>query len=336
MTLRQRTLGNGLEVSALGLGFMSFLTSTDDDEEKQATGLVDEAIDLGITFFDTADVYGPEVSEILLGRAIKGRRDSLTIATKFGNALDRDSNPNARLLDGRPEYVRSAVEGSLRRLGVEHIDLYYQHRVDPLVPIEETIGALKELVQAGKILHIGLSESGPQTLRRAYATHPITAIQNEWSLFSRQIEDPTLPIARELGIGIVTYSPLGRGWLAGRLQTPADVTGLRRRHPRFADDAFEANLALAGEVTRIATEIGAEPGQVALAWVLSRGNDVVPIPGTRHVDYLRENVGALGIELDSKHVAQLEAIAPKVVGDRAIRPENIGTEAPPLDVAAKS
>jgi aryl-alcohol dehydrogenase-like predicted oxidoreductase len=333
-TIPSRRLGTSdLTVSAIGLGFMSFIKSADADEEKLATALVDEAIALGVNFFDTADVYGPEFSEILLGRAIAGRRDGLIIATKFGNALDRDSNPAHRPLDGRPDYIRSAVEGSLRRLGTDHIDLYYQHRIDPSVPIEETVGALKELVEAGKVGHIGLSEAGPNTIRRAHATHPITAIQNEWSLFSRQIEDATLAVVRELGIGIVTYSPLGRGWLAGRLRKPEDVTGRRARHPRFAQEVFETNLQLADEVAKIAAEIGVEPGQVALAWVLSRGADVVPIPGTRRVEYLRENVGALDVVISPEYAQRLEQIAARVAGERAVRPENIGTEAPPLEAA---
>ncbi|WP_308200842.1 aldo/keto reductase [Rhodococcus sp. HM1] len=334
-TIPTRRLGSdGLSVSALGLGFMSFTTSADADEQALSTALVDEAIDLGINFFDTADVYGPEYSEILLGRAIAGRRDDLIIATKFGNALDRDTNPDHRSVDGRPEYVRTAVEASLRRLGIDHIDLYYQHRVDPEVPIEETVGALAELVEAGKIRYIGLSEAGPGTIRRAHAIHPVTAIQNEWSLFSRQIEDTTADVVRELGIGIVTYSPLGRGWLTGRLQQPADVTGRRARHPRFAQDVFETNRRLADEVARIATEIGAQPGQVALAWVLSRGEDVVPIPGTRHKEYLRENVGALDVTIDPEHAERLEQIAAQVAGERALRPEHLGTEAPVLDAAS--
>jgi aryl-alcohol dehydrogenase-like predicted oxidoreductase len=336
-TIQQRQLGtNGPTVSLLGVGFMSFITSLEPDEERRATSVVDAAIESGITFFDTADVYGPEISEILLGRAIKRRRDSLTIATKFGNALDRETNPNHRRLDGRPEYIRTAIEGSLRRLGTDHVDLYYQHRVDPAVPIEETVGALKGLVEAGKVRYIGLSEPGPQTIRRAHATHPITAIQSEWSLFSRQIESATVPIARELGIGLVPYSPLGRGWLTGALRTLDDVSGRRKRHPRFAPDVFDTNLRLADEVTEVADEIGVRPGQVALAWVLSRGTDVVPIPGTRHVEYLRENVGAVDVVLEESQIARLESIAPRVVGERAVRPENIGTEAPPLATASAS
>lgn len=328
-TLPTRRLGaDGPEVSAIGLGFMSFRTSAGPADEKQATDLVDAAIDLGVTLFDTADVYGPEFSEQLLGRAIRGRRDSLVIATKFGNALDRDTNPDARALDGRPEYVRSAIDGSLRRLGIDHVDLYYQHRVDPQVPIEETVGALAELVTAGKIRHIGLSEPGPQTLRRAHAVHPIAAVQNEWSIFTRDIESDTVPVARELGIGIVPYSPLGRGWLTGRVRSRDDVAGVQLRHPRFGADAFDHNRALADTVAAIAAEIGVQPGQVALAWVLSRGQDVVPIPGTRHVEYLRENVGAVSVALDEALVRRLDAIAAQVAGHRSIRPEHLGTEAP--------
>lgn len=332
-TARRRLGADGPEVSAIGLGFMSFRTGAGPEDEKQAHEIVAEAIDLGITLFDTADVYGPEFSEILLGKAIRGRRDGLTIATKFGNALDRETNPDGRALDGRPEYVRSALEGSLRRLGVDHVDLYYQHRVDPDVPIEDTVGALKELVEAGKVRHIGLSEPGPQTLRRAHAVHPIAAIQNEWSLFTRDIEADTVPIARELGIGIVPYSPLGRGWLTGRVRSAEDVKGVQSRHPRFGAEVFDRNRALADTVAGIATEIGVQPSQVALAWVLSRGQDVVPIPGTRHVEYLRENIGALAVELSDEQVARLETIADQVGGHRSIRPEHLGVEAP---VAAAS
>lgn len=327
MTLPLRRLGtDGPEVSSIGLGFMSFRTTAGTEDERRAKDVVDAAIDAGITFIDTADIYGPEVSEILLGRAIKGRRDSLTIATKFGNTLDRDTNP--RSLDGRPEYVRTAIEGSLRRLGIDHVDLYYQHRVDPEVPIEDTVGALKELVEAGKVRYIGLSEPGLQTLRRAHAVHPVTAIQNEWSLFTRDIEDETVPLARELGIGIVPYSPLGRGWLSGRINSADDVSGTHRAHPRFAQAAFERNRELAAQVTALAGQLGVQAGQVALAWVLSRGEDVVPIPGTRHPEYVRENVGAATVTLSADQLAQLDAIAGQVAGHRSIRPENLGTEAP--------
>ncbi|MFW0785316.1 aldo/keto reductase [Gordonia sp. CPCC 206044] len=326
---QQRRLGaGGPDVSAIGLGFMSFIRSADADEERTATALVSEAIDQGVTLFDTADVYGPEFSEILLGRALRGRRDSVTLATKFANALDRDTNPDARPLDGRPDYVRSAIEGSLRRLGVDHVDLYYQHRVDPQVPIEDTVGALKELVEAGKIRYIGLSEPGAQTLRRAHAVHPITAIQNEWSVFTRDIETEILTVARELGVGVVPYSPLGRGWLTGAITSPEDVGVRRGRHPRFAAEVFDTNRQLADEVGSLAHELGVRPGQVALAWVLARGNDVVPIPGTRHIEFLRENVAAVDVVLDETHLARLDTIAHKVSGHRSIRPEHLGVEAP--------
>ncbi|MDL9937512.1 aldo/keto reductase [Gordonia sp. ABSL1-1] len=328
---QRRVLGtDGPEVSAIGLGFMSFNRSSDDAEQRVASELVAEAIDSGVTLFDTADVYGPEHSEILLGKAIAGRRDEVVIATKFANALDRDTNPNARDLDGRPEYVRTAIDVSLRRLGVDHVDLYYQHRVDPRVPIEETVGALKELVEAGKIGHIGLSEPGPDTLRRAHAIHPISAIQNEWSIFTRDIESETLSVARELGIGIVPFSPLGRGWLTGAITSRGDVGERRGHHPRFADDVFDTNQALAAEVTSLAGDLGVRPGQVALAWLLSQGSDVVPIPGTRTLKYLRENVEATSVVLESDHLERLGRIAAQVTGERSIRPEHLGIEAPPL------
>jgi len=327
--LPTRRLGtHGPEVSAIGLGFMSFRTGADAAEERQARDLVAAALDAGITLFDTADIYGPEFSELLLGRAIRGRRDELTLATKFGFPLDRATNPHARPVDGRPEYARRAIDASLRRLGVDHVDLYYLHRVDPQVPIEDTVGALAELVAAGKVRHIGLSEPGPETLRRAHAVHPIAAVQNEWSLFSREIERETLAVARELGIGIVPYSPLGRGWLTGRVQTPDDVSVTHRAHPRFGAEAFERNRVLAAEVAAVADELGVRPGQVALAWVLARGEDVVPIPGTRHVEYLRENIGAVGITLGDEQLRRLESLADRVAGERSIRPEQLGVEAP--------
>lgn len=254
-----RKLGSdGPVVSSIGLGFMSFRTGSGPHDEHDARAVVDAALDSGITLFDTADVYGPEHSEILLGRVLKGRRDKAVVATKFGNPLDRNTNPNPRI-DGRPDYVRRAIEGSLRRLGVDHVDLYYLHRVDPEVPIEDTVGALSELVGAGKVLHIGLSEAGPGTIRRAHAVHPIAAIQSEWSLFSRDIESSTVPIARELGIGVVPYSPLGRAWLTGAVQSKSDVKQALGAHPRFADENFEHNRALAAEVTSVAAELGLRP-----------------------------------------------------------------------------
>jgi len=324
MTTRQLGTG-GLEVSAVGLGFMGFSRSTGPVEEREARSLVDEAIELGITFVDTADIYGPETSEILLGRAVAGRRDAVTIATKFGNVPGSTSWQ----LDGSPAYARAALDASLRRLGTDHVDLYYLHRVDPTVPIEDTVGALKELVEAGKVRYIGLSEPGPRTLRRAHAVHPVAAVQSEWSLFSRDIEETTVPVARELGIGLVPYSPLGRGWLTGTITSIDDVSAARRDHPRFTAETFDTNLRLAQEVGRIAAEIGVRPGQVALAWVLSRGDDVVPIPGTRRVEYLRENAGAGDVRLDDAHLARLATLAGRVAGNRSPRPHNIGTEAPP-------
>lgn len=322
-----RRLGtDGPEVGAIGLGFMSFRHAAGQADVKAATEVVDVALEAGVTLIDTADIYGPEISEKLLGQAIRGRRDRVVVATKFGNRLDRDTNP--RRLDGRPEYVRSAVEDSLRRLGIDHIDLYYQHRVDPQVPIEDTVGALKELVEAGKVRWIGLSEPGVQTLRRAHAVHPISAIQNEWSVFTRDIEDQSVPVARELGIGIVPFSPLGRGWLSGAITSPADVSATHQAHPRFAAEVFDRNRELAGTVAEIAAELGVRPSQVALAWVLSRGDDVVPIPGTRHAEYVRENAGAAAVHLADEHLARLEPLAAQVGGHRSINPEHLGTEAP--------
>ncbi|MFC7756424.1 aldo/keto reductase [Tsukamurella soli] len=308
---------------------MSFRTGSGPDDQRQATAVVDAALDSGITFFDTADVYGPEHSEILLGRAIRGRRDRVVLATKFGNALDRDSNPGHRRIDGRPEYIRTAIEASLRRLGVDHVDLYYQHRVDPTVPIEDTVGALAELVAAGKVLHLGLSEPGPQTIRRAHAVHPIAAIQSEWSVFTRDIETDTVPVARELGIALVPYSPLGRAWLTGAVHSRGDVSGQRTAHPRFAEENFATNHALAEEVSALAAALGVRPSQVALAWLLGRGDDVIPIPGTRHPEYVRENAGAVGIRLTEDQQERLGKLAEQVAGERSIRPESLGTEAPP-------
>ncbi|WP_072803573.1 aldo/keto reductase [Rhodococcoides yunnanense] len=324
----KRKLGStGPSVSPIGVGFMSFRTGAGPDDEKAARDVVDAALGSGISFFDTADVYGPEHSEILLGRALKGRRDEATIATKFGNALDRGTNPNARI-NGSPEYVRAAIDASLRRLDVDHVDLYYLHRVDPTVPIEDTVGALKELVEAGKVRHIGLSEAGPKTIRRAHAVHPIAAVQSEWSLFSRDIELSTVPVTRELGIAIVPYSPLGRAWLTGAVRTRSDIKKQLAQHPRFAEENFETNRALADEVVAVAAELEVRPSQVALAWVLGRGDDVVPIPGTRHAEYVRENAGALTVELSSDQADRLGKLADQVAGHRSVQPQNLGTEAP--------
>ncbi|WP_020110693.1 aldo/keto reductase [Rhodococcus sp. 114MFTsu3.1] len=323
-----RQLGtDGPVVSRTGVGFMSFRTGSGPEDLRAATDVVDAALDSGITFFDTADVYGPEHSEILLGKALQGRRDKVVLATKFGNPLDRETNPNAKI-DGSPEYVRTAIDASLRRLEVDHVDLYYLHRVDPTVPIEDTVGALKELVDAGKIRHIGLSEAGPNTIRRAHAVHPIAAIQSEWSLFSRDIETSTVPVARELGIALVPFSPLGRAWLTGAVHTKEDIKGRLVDHPRFADENFQTNKALADEVVAVAADLGVKPSQVALAWILGRGDDVVPIPGTRHAEYVRENAGALAVTLTADQEARLAKLADQVAGHRSIQPENLGTEAP--------
>ncbi|MEU4841215.1 aldo/keto reductase [Nocardia testacea] len=326
--IAKRQLGTGGPwVSPLGVGFMSFRTGAAPEDGRAAHEVVDAALDAGISFFDTADVYGPEHSELLLGRAVRGRRDRVVIATKFGNPLDRATNPHPRI-DGRPEYVRSAIEGSLRRLDVDHVDLYYLHRVDPTVPIEDTVGALAELVEAGKVRHIGLSEAGPNTIRRAHAVHPIAAIQSEWSLFSRDIETSTVPVARELGIALVPYSPLGRAWLTGTVQSRDDVKEQLAAHPRFAEENFETNRALAAEVAAVAGELDVRPAQVALAWVLGRGADVVPIPGTRHSRYVRENAGAVAVELSAEQASRLEKLADRVAGHRSLQPQNLGTEAP--------
>jgi len=310
--METRKLGNqGLVVSALGLGCMGmsdFYGPTDDVESVET---IHRAIALGVTFFDTADMYGPFKNEELLGRAIRGRRDQVIVATKFGN---RRSPDGAFLgISGRPEYVREACDASLRRLGVDHIDLYYQHRVDPTVAIEETVGAMAELVRAGKVRYLGLSEAGPATIRRAHAVHPISALQTEYSLWTRDPEDGILPTVRELGIGFVPYSPLGRGFLTGRFRSPADIPegDWRRVNPRFQGENFQKNLALVTRVTEIARARNLTPAQLALAWVLGQGKDIVPIPGTRRRTSLEENVGAVEVILAPQEMAKLDLAAPK-------------------------
>jgi aryl-alcohol dehydrogenase-like predicted oxidoreductase len=281
---------------------------------------IHRALELGVTFLDTADMYGPFTNEKLLGRALADRRDQVQLATKFGNERREDGSWVG--INGRPEYVRSACDASLQRLGVDHIDLYYQHRVDRTVPIEETVGAMAELVAAGKVSHLGLSEASAETIRRAHATHPITALQSEYSLFTRDLEDEVLPTLRQLGIGLVPYSPLGRGLLTGSITSTsgadAEADQRRARFPRFSEGAIEANLALVGQVRSLAEAKGCTPGQLALAWVLAQGEDVVPIPGTKRVRYLEENVGALEVELSDEDLAALEKAVPRdaVVGDR--------------------
>jgi aryl-alcohol dehydrogenase-like predicted oxidoreductase len=310
--METRTLGtSGLEVSALGLGCMgmSEFYGRGDDEESVAT--IHRALDLGITFLDTADMYGPFANERLVGRAVQDRRDQVVVATKFGNV--RGPNGERLGIRGDPDYVKQSCDASLERLGVDHIDLYYQHRVDQQTPIEETVGAMAELVAAGKVRHLGLSEAASRTIRRAHAVHPIAALQTEYSLWTRDVEDEILPTVRQLGIGFVAYSPLGRGFLSGRIRSPQDLPrdDIRRSHPRFQGQNFNRNLDLAERVQEIAAEKGVAPAQLVLAWVLSRGNDVVPIPGTKRVRYLEENVGALDVHLTDDELARIEEAFPK-------------------------
>jgi aryl-alcohol dehydrogenase-like predicted oxidoreductase len=308
--MNRRRLGTqGLEVSAQGLGCMGMTWAYGAGDEQSGLETINRALELGITFLDTAEIYGPHTNERLVGRAIAGRRDRFEIATKFGFAINPD-NPRARLTDGSPENVRRAVEGSLERLGIDHIDLYYQHRVDPEVPIEETVGAMAELVQAGKVRYIGLSEASPETIRRAHAVHPLAAVQTEYSLWTRDPEAEVLPTLRELGIGFVAYSPLGRGFLTGQIRSVDDLSedDWRRTNPRFQEDAIQENLRLAERVRELAAERGVAPGQLALAWVMAQGEDIVPIPGTKRVSYLEENAGAADIELSADDVAALEEV----------------------------
>ena len=301
---------NGAEVSRLGLGCMgmSFAYGAADDTESIAT--LHRALDLGITFLDTADLYGFGANEELVGRAIADRRDEVFLATKFGIVGDpRDAA--VRGVNGSPDYVRSSIDGSLHRLGVDHVDLYYQHRADPDVPVEETVGAMATLVDAGKVRYLGLSEASADTIRRAHAVHPITAVQTEWSLFSRDIEESVLPTCRELGIGIVPYSPLGRGMLTGAVPQDLPADDFRRTLPRFNDENLEANLALVDEIRAVASRYDATPGQVALAWVLAQGNDVAPIPGTKRRRYLEENARALKVGLSADDLASLSKLTPE-------------------------
>ncbi|MCW2486574.1 aldo/keto reductase [Candidatus Symbiopectobacterium sp. NZEC127] len=319
--MQQRQLGKtGPLVSNIGLGCMgmSDFYSTAQDE-KEAIATLHRALELGVTLLDTADMYGPHTNEALVGRAIKGKRQQVVLATKFGIMRD-PSNPHARGVCGRPDYVRQAVEGSLKRLGVDEIDLYYQHRVDPSVPIEETVGALSDLVSAGKIRYIGLSEAPVSLLERAHREHPITALQTEYSLWTRDVEAEILPACRRLGIGFVPYSPLGRGFLSGTLRSPEDLApdDFRRSNPRFMGDNFAKNLALVEQVEKLAQVKGVTPSQLALAWVLAQGDDIVPIPGTKRRRYLEENIAALDVQLTPEELAAIEAIFPfaAAAGDR--------------------
>jgi aryl-alcohol dehydrogenase-like predicted oxidoreductase len=318
MTLQKRQLGD-LTVSTMGLGCMGMSEFYGSADEQQGIDTIHRALDLGVTFLDTADMYGPFTNERLVGKAIAGRRDEVQLATKFGNERRPDGTRVG--INGRPEYVRAACDASLERLGVDHIDLYYQHRVDKTVPIEETVGAMAELVEAGKVRHLGLSEASAANIRKAHATHPITALQTEYSLFTRDLEDEILPVLRELGIGMVPYSPLGRGILTGAIRPgtlPADDSRNSAYFPRFSGEALDANLVLVDKVRRFAEDKDCTPGQLALAWVLAQGDDVVPIPGTKRVAYLEENVAAADVHLTADDLAALDAAVPRdaVVGER--------------------
>jgi aryl-alcohol dehydrogenase-like predicted oxidoreductase len=309
--MEQRTLdGQGLVVSAQGLGCMGMSQSYGPGDDQESVATIHRALDLGMTFLDTADVYGPYTNERLVGRAIAGRRDEVVLATKFGNQRLDDGR---RVVNGKPDYVRQACDASLERLGVDHIDLYYQHRVDRSVPVEDTWGAMAELVQAGKVRYLGISEAAPATVRRAHAVHPVSAGQYEWSLFTRDLEDEVLPALRELGIGVVAYSPLGRGFLSGRITSPDDFgeDDFRRNHPRFTGENFARNLELVDRVRELAASKGATPSQLAIAWVLAQGDDVVPIPGTKRRSYLEENLGALDVELTPEDLAAIEEVTPR-------------------------
>ena len=315
--MQRRKLGQ-LEVSALGLGCMGMSEFYGTADEGEAIATIHRAIELGVDFLDTADMYGPFTNERLVGRAIGDRRDQVILATKFGN--ERNEDGSWKGINGRPEYVHAACDASLERLGVDYIDLYYQHRVDNDTPIEETVGAMKELVVAGKVRHLGLSEASPATIRRAHAVHPIAALQSEWSLWTRDPEAEVLPTVRELGIGFVAYSPLGRGFLSGEIKSLDDLSedDWRRRGPRFQPENFQQNLDLVARVEEIAGEQGVTPSQLALAWVLAQGDDVVPIPGTKRRSYLEQNAAAAAVELTGEDLRRLDEAFPQgaAAGDR--------------------
>ena len=316
--MEHRRLGTqGLEVGAIGLGCMGMSAFYGATDENEAIATIHRALELGVTLLDTADIYGPHTNERLVGRAIADRRDRVVLATKFGNVVDPDGT---RRIDGRPEYVHEACDASLERLGVDHVDLYYQHRVDATTPIEETVGAMGELVQAGKVRYIGLSEAAPETIRRAHAVHPISALQTEYSLWSREPELQILPAIRELGIGFVPYSPLGRGFLSGRFRSPdeLDQNDFRRNGPRFQGENLQRNLELAARVRELAEAKNVTAGQLAIAWVLAQGDDVVPIPGTKRRTYLEENVAAADVQLTDDDLAAVDEAFPvgAAAGDR--------------------
>jgi aryl-alcohol dehydrogenase-like predicted oxidoreductase len=320
--MKHRKLGS-LEVSAIGLGCMGMSAFYGTTDEGEAIATIQRALELGVNFIDTAQIYGPLTNEQLVGRAVKGRRDDYVIATKFARRMEPTTVAGDMStigpLDGSAEHVRHSIEGSLQRLGTDHVDLYYQHRVDPNVPIEETVGAMSELVTEGKVLHLGLSEAAPQTIRRAHAVHPITAVQTEYSLWTRDPEAEVIPTCRELGIGFVPYSPLGRGFLSGRFKSPdeLDEGDFRRHGPRFTGANLQANLALAAKVEEIARDKGITSAQLAIAWVLTQGDDLVPIPGTKRRSYLEQNVGAVDVELSDADLERIDAELPAAAGDRS-------------------
>jgi aryl-alcohol dehydrogenase-like predicted oxidoreductase len=320
--MRTRTLGRrGLVVSAEGLGCMGMSEFYGSADARESITTIHRAIELGVTFLDTADAYGPHLNEELIGRAIRDRREKVVVATKFGIVRDM-ADPTRRAVSGRPEYVRAACEASLRRLGIETIDLYYQHRVDAHVPIEDTVGAMAELVREGKVRHLGLSEAGPESIRRAHAVHPISALQTEYSLWSRDPEDEIFPTVRELGIGFVAYSPLGRGFLTGRFRSIDDLPpeDYRRHSPRFQGENFQKNLELVTRIEAMARTKECTPSQLALAWVMAQGEDIVPIPGTKQAKYVEENAAAADLRLSREELAELDAIAPPGVAAGARYP----------------